>query len=348
MKNIWGEGTTRHGIKKGLAAYPGEPAINKETEEERIIYQALTNEEMNQLALKLKDMHIQGKDFRNTYEYYQLMRPFFGHLGWDAGGNEKSNLSKFITDKIWFQLPDETVFTDQLWKNLEYAIITYDGSQGDFLNHAWITAKRLKQKQINDTKKNQKKDGKSEESKLKFINMTFVDENDEVKEIDQEDDRDLLGQVESDIDVQILIEELAEGFRQKDKAKFVLKHLVAGVKKADIARLMVEEFGGKETSHAQFCSRLLKRVEDMLAKSHKFNTTYVPKPPKGNSKEAKAKRKAYKKHREKYAAKFFDPEAVEKNRIRKRKYAQFTAAGVVEVYHWTKEQIQEYFNRGKN
>lgn len=338
MEIIWGKGTTREGIKAGLEAYPGEPAVNKETREERNNL-FLTTQEMNELALKIKGMMERGEDFRSTYEYYLLMHPYFGHRGWDNDGNERMNLAEAVTENIWYQLHDETVFTDQLWKNLEYAISTYDG-RVDFAGHAWITAKRLKQKQINDTKKTEK-EGKEKPKKLKVVHMTYVDENGEVKEIDQEDDRDMLGQVEGEVDVQILIEEITDKFRQKEKAKFVLMKLVEGQKQSDIARLMVEEFGGKETSHAQFCSRLLKRLQDMFVKKFKLNTTYVFKP-EGNSKKAQEQRKKYQEHRKKYAQKFYDKEAHQRNLERKRKYAEFISQQM-KTYWWSKEQIEEYF-----
>lgn len=341
MEIIWGKGTTREGIKAGLDAYPGEPAVNKETREERNNL-FLTTQEMNELALKIKGMMERGEDFRNSYEYYLLMHPYFGHRGWDNDGNERTNLAEAVTENIWYQLPDETVFTDQLWKNLEYAISTYDG-RIDFAGHAWITAKRLKQKQINDTKKTEK-EGKEKPKKLQVTHMTYVDENGEVKEIDQEDDKDLLGQVEGEVDLQILIEEIAANFRQKEKAKFVLMKLAEGQKQSDISRMMVEEFGGKETSHAQFCSRLLKRVQEMLGRKFKFNTTYVFKP-EGNSKKAQEQRKKYQEHRKKYAQKFYDKEAHQRNLERKRKYAEFINQPM-KTYYWNKEQIEEYF-KGK-
>lgn len=338
---IWGKGTTRYGVKNGLEAYPGEPAINKENQEERYNL-FLTTKEINKLALRIKGMMERGEDFRSTYEYYLLMHPYFGHRGWDNDGNERMNLAKAVTENIWYQLHDETVFTDQLWKNIEYAINTYDG-RVDFASHAWITAKRLKQKQINDTKKTQK-DGEEMPKKLQVTHMTYVDENGEVKEIDQEDDRDTLGQVEGEVDVQILIEKITDKFRQKEKAKFVLMKLVEGQKQSDIARMMVEEFGGKETTHAQFCSRLIKRVQNILKDKVQFNTSYVPKPI-GNSPKAQEQKRKYQEHRKKYIKKFYNKEAHMRNMERKRKYAEFINQPM-KTYWWTKEQIEEHF-RGK-
>src|SRR5690606_17023282 len=326
------------GVKNGLEAYPGEPAINKENQEERYNL-FLTTKKINKLALKIKGMMERGEDFRSTYEYYLLMHPYFGHRGWTPDGEERRNLVEYVTEHIWYQLPDETCFSDQLWKNLEYAISTYDG-RTDFANHAWITAKRLKQKQLNDTKQ----EGGGGEKPKQVIHLTSMDEDGELKEIDQVDDRDLLEQVESDSDVQILIEEIAVKFRQKEKAKFVMMKLVEGQKQSDIARLMVEEFGGKETSHAQFCSRLIKRVQNILKDKVQFNTSYVPKPI-GNSPKAQEQKRKYQEHRKKYVKKFYNKEAHMRNMERKRKYAEFINQPM-KTYWWTKEQIEEHF-RGK-
>lgn len=335
MENIWGKGTTRYGVKNGMEAYPGEPAINKENQEERYNL-FLTTQEMNELALKIKGMMERGEDFRSTYEYYLLMHPYFGHRGWTPDGEERRNLVEYVTEHIWHQLPDETCFSDQLWKNLEYAISTYDG-RTDFANHAWITAKRLKQKQLNDTKQ----EGGGGEKPKQVIHLTSMDEDGELKEIDQVDDKDLLEQVESESDVQILIEEIAVKFRQKEKAKFVLMKLIEGNKQSDIARLMVEEFGGKETTHAQFCSRLIKRVQNILKDKVQFNTSYVPKPI-GNSQKAREQKSKYQEHRKKYVQKFYNKEAHMRNMERKRKYAEFINQPM-KTYWWTKEQIEEYF-----
>lgn len=335
---IWGKGTTRYGVKNGLEAYPGEPAINKENQEERYNL-FLTTKETNKLAMKIKGMMERGEDFHNSYEYYLLMHPYFGHRGWTPDGEERRNLVEYVTEHIWYQLPDETCFSDQLWKNLEYAISTYDG-RTDFANHAWITAKRLKQKQLNDTKQ----EGGGGEKPKQVIHLTSMDEDGELKEIDQVDDRDLLEQVESDSDVQILIEEIAVKFRQKEKAKFVLIKLIEGNKQSDIARMMVEEFGGKETTHAQFCSRLIKRVQNILKDKVQFNTSYVPKPI-GNSQKAREQKRKYQEHRKKYVKKFYNKEAHMRNMERKRKYAEFINQPM-KTYWWTKEQIEEHF-RGK-
>lgn len=338
MEIIWGKGTTRYGVKNGLEAYPGEPAINKENQEERYNL-FLTTKEINKFALKIKGMMERGEDFRSTYEYYLLMHPYFGHRGWTPDGEERRNLVEYVTEHIWYQLPDETCFSDQLWKNLEYAISTYDG-RTDFANHAWITAKRLKQKQLNDTKQ----EGGGGEKPKQVIHLTSMDEDGELKEIDQVDDRDLLEQVESESDVQILIEEIAVKFRQKEKAKFVLIKLIEGNRQSDIARMMVEEFGGKETTHAQFCSRLIKRVQNILKDKVQFNTSYVPKPI-GNSQKAREQKRKYQEHRKKYVKKFYNKEAHMRNMERKRKYAEFINQPM-KTYWWTKEQIEEHF-RGK-
>jgi hypothetical protein len=347
MKNVrnwkdieWGQGTTRDGIKKAAPGYYGEPAANKGNSRD---YQMLSNKEMNQLVLKLKERfenaetEEQKDEIRNSYEYFQVMRPYFGHLGWDANGKPRRNLVQSITEVVWHKLPDETVFSYQLWKNLEYAIVRYtghdsDGQIIDFSSFAQITAKRLKAKQENDAKTKAEKEDKQgdgtktrKRDKVYLEDLNVTDDEGNKEEFDMVDDRvDFLNEFAEEQHFGGLVNKLVSTSRQKDKAKFVLHHMAASFSRAEIARMMVDEFGGSEKTNEVFADRLHKSVRSKVEEMGlKFNTTW-------NLNNAKT----YKGMLQSYKDKFYDKKAHDRNIYRHATYARNTSASSLHVENW--------------
>lgn len=260
--------------------------------------------ELNVMAWKVKplveELKALGSDeekkvFRkevlnNSYEYNYIMNYFLG-------GN---SIVDDITRDLPYSIKDDTQFFDQAWKHIEHCIARYNGTNS-FYSFVVSDLKRLLKKIIKEaayTEEIHIEDLAEDEAPVYEFDELIVDE----------------------VSIGDFIEDIAGKFRQKDKAKFVLTKFVDGFKASDIARLMVNVYGGKVTSHEQYISRLKNKCLELLK-----NITIITTPePKRRDR------------------KFFDAKKWEENRARWNLIARQEKGSPVKIEKWSKEEVEEY------
>lgn len=259
---IWVKGTTRYGVKRGLANYPGEPARNFETREERE-FKPATNQELNEWALKakeeireavrirkwveknrntlteeeIKDYLSQAKEiYDSSIHYYKIMQQFFGHRGWEQGNLNKplQNLVSKMTDSVFGNVTEAGTLTERIWKAIDNCIMDYEEGKGDFrglmfINFRLTKAKYLKEKgkDKDNKQQNNKDDGNKKKRTFIEVSLYQTNENGEETIIELEDEkqdfyRDL-GGVENAKKLIGLFMKMTAG--NKEKRQFVLDYM---------------------------------------------------------------------------------------------------------------------------
>jgi hypothetical protein len=326
--------------------YKGEPKINKQTFKERTYYVKPSHKEMNQYALKVQEMKEKGMKYHDSYEYYELLRPFYGPCGFRNGVPAK-NFVQTHTERIWHIFRDETIFSDQLWKNFEYTIEAYDPhynfeeslrenarnqeDKDDVKNFNSLcvkTAHRLAAKQKNDLQRY-----KSKSKKSNFPKEVKYSLNEEIYHPLCEEDT--LG----DILVEDWAEELATkgNFYHKEKVKFIVKLLPKGYSQSDIAYLMEREFGTSYRTNLKFLSRTLEKLRVIVEQIEEYEEfKYLSE----NKKKPKTKKKQNSEN-----SVFYDVKAFNRNKERKEKYEEFTQGTEVKTYKLSPEELEALRNK---
>lgn len=284
--------------------YSGEPACNFPHKKRRP--ERASGRDADFKVLRLQQL--MREDFnlaRKTSLYHEVMGWFFGYIG-----EKQQNIISTMTSYVWYDLRDETTFSYQAWKNLEYAIMNYNADylqeteeldsgdiealertgKNNFMNFAIAVLRRTQRKVIKETKPRSKtttgfdyagEDGNTQEYELEDEHSRFDERIGESDGIDQ------------------LVKTILDNISgDKDKNRYILNYIVEmyvsdthlsptmSKDKADhsdkfnrreLAELMVNAFPGTSRSaNERYINRFQNRCSqlDMLPK---LNTTYSTK-----------------------------------------------------------------------
>lgn len=239
------------------------------------------NDKINKLALEVKQMMKQDiEQARNSLEYYNLIKLFFGYNG------EEGNLIQKLTEDIWlYESIEQGRNSCGEWKVIEEAILSYDEEKGNFMKLATKNLLRRFKQKVEEAGASklppsyEYMDPCDDIPDSTFDPYQTIDENDGVEELTQK---------------------ILSGVRgNKKKIKFILDYMkkayvgfdVDGIElpkeekgRADksvkfntteCAKLMVNKFGGTFEGNERFVNRFRNKCAEFLEnKGYKLNTTY--------------------------------------------------------------------------
>jgi hypothetical protein len=333
--------------------YSGEPVTNFENRNQKP--EATNTQEVNFKVLRLQQLMKEDLEAaRNSHLYQEVMDWFFGYKG-----DKQQNVITKMTASVWYDLRDETVFSYQAWKNIEYAIMNFNADylqeteeldaddldailrtgKNNFMGFAMAVLRRTQRKAAKENK------NPRSQSVISMGAVGYEDEEGNFQEYDPEDVKANFGlQFGEDAVVDALVEKILDKLSgDAEKNRFILTYMVVMYTQDRITqqdrKLFPKAFTGKKNKadHSdKFNRRELAElmVEAFPGTTVSSNERFINRfqkrvaeldMPSGLNTTWNTDRKAYK-------AKFHDPEQIAHNREIQARMDAVMKPGPVKTY----------------